>query len=296
MTDMSESKEAQPIETRGWLTDLRRRVAGSSNAGQTALVAVLTITVILSIIGVTLTNTVIKFLSGPTSTVGPVVCQPRLGGRRERVRHGDKRQLQPGAMQHQHQHRGTCSGINYGQWNLVENSTESGGDAEYYAFGNPVPNFDPTTHTLISLAVQMVGAAHDSSAPNGYLFDQETITVAPNNGFLQNVWWSNYESYSPTGSYATCNYNWMLNYDINNDNNVDCSAQVYFGPDDYLFGPVFTNDSVFVSGNGSRPIRHHSGHPLPDGDHGRSVPGNHCRSPLPVCRQYLRHGRRRRQL
>ncbi len=26
---------------------------------------------------------------------------------------------------------------------------------------------------------------------------------------------------------------------------------MYFGPNDYLFGPVYSNDSLFVSGNGS---------------------------------------------
>ena len=63
------------------------------------------------------------------------------------------------------------------------------------------------------------------------------------------MWWSNYESYSSTGNYSTCNYNWDLNYNINNAN-VDCSP-VYFGPGDYLYGPVYTNDSVFVTGDGT---------------------------------------------
>ena len=147
--------------------------------------------------------------------------------------------------------KGTCGGLDYGQWNLVNGSTTAGADAEYYAFGNPQPSFDPTTHALTSLTVQVVGAANDPAATNHYLFDQESLTVAPSNGFLQNVWWSNYESYNPTGSYtsANCNYNWNINYNIDNQNSNYCNP-VYFGPSDYLFGPVYTNDSVFVSGDG----------------------------------------------
>ncbi len=168
---------------------------------------------------------------------------------------------------------GTCSGLKYGQWNTVEDAAASGADAEYYAFGNPQPTFNSTTHALISLSVEIVGAAHDTTSDNGYQFDQETITVTPNNGFLDNVWWSNYESYSPTGNYSTkptpassyCNYNYDLNYNISNDysnGTVGCYP-VYFGPGDYLFGPVFTNDSVFISGNGSPSSSPSFGNPSP---------------------------------
>ena len=117
-------------------------------------------------------------------------------------------------MQHQHQQLRYLRGIDYGQWNVVNGSNASGADHEYYAFGNPQPIFDPTTNALTSLSVQVVGAAYDPPATNHYLFDQETITVTPSNGFLSNVWWSNYESYSSNGDYSTCNYNWKLGYNI----------------------------------------------------------------------------------
>ena len=146
---------------------------------------------------------------------------------------------------------GTCGGIDYGQWNSVNGSNASGADQEYYAFGNPQPTIDPTTHALDYLTIQIAGAAYDPSTTNNYLFQQETITLAPKNGFLQNVWWSNYESYSSNGDYSTCSYNWATDHAYNISNaNVNCTP-VYFGPTDYLFGPVYTNDSVFVSGDGS---------------------------------------------
>ena len=148
-------------------------------------------------------------------------------------------------MHDQHQQLGYLRGINYGQWNAVNGSNAAGADQEYYAFGNPQPTFDPSTNALTNLSVQVVGAAYDPSASNNYLFAQETVSITPSNGFLQNVWWSNYESYSANGDYSTCNYNWKLGYNINNAN-VSCSP-VYFGPNDYLFGPVYTNDSVFES-------------------------------------------------
>ena len=150
-------------------------------------------------------------------------------------------------MQHQHQQApALCAGIDYGQWNLVSGSTATGSYSEYYAFGNPQPTFDPTTHALTNLAVQVVGAAHDPNTATNYIFDSETINLAAANGFLTNVWWSNYESYNPAGDYSACNYNWKIGYNINNSS-APCNP-VYFGPNDYIFGPVYTNDSIFVSG------------------------------------------------
>jgi hypothetical protein len=139
---------------------------------------------------------------------------------------------------------GICAGIELGTWQLVD-----GSDAEYYAFGNPQPTLDPTTHALDHLTVQIIGAALDPSATNGYDFQQETITVNPANGFLDRLWWSNLESFSPSGNYSGCNFNWKLDY--NTDNNDGGCEPIYFGPADYLFGPVFSNDSIFVTGDGT---------------------------------------------
>ena len=91
---------------------------------------------------------------------------------------------------------------------MPESDTSNNGDAEYYAFGNPQPTFDSTTHALTNLAVQVVGAAQHHVDANGYLFDTETINLASTNGFLTHVWWSNYESYSQNGDYSSCSYNW----------------------------------------------------------------------------------------
>ncbi len=139
---------------------------------------------------------------------------------------------------------GMCGSTGYGTWFPVKGSA-----TEYYAFGNPQPTFNPTTHALDHLSVQVVGATSDPSAVNGFVFRQATITLSPANGFLDTLWWSNYESFSKTGDYSNCNYNWELGYD-SNAGSTSC-IPIFFGPTDNLFGPVYTNDSVFVNGNGT---------------------------------------------
>jgi hypothetical protein len=224
------------------------RQAHMSDLGQTALVAVLAVSLVVSIIGATLVATVIQSLplqqaaavsvyahralqAGENAYVTAVNANPSLA------------QCNTGSNG-----TGTCAGLNYGQWNLVSGSNTTDGAAEYYAFGNPQPTFDPATHALTNLSVQVAGAAHAPGTTTNYVFQSENINLAAKNGFLSNVWWSNFESYNSTGDYSNCDYNWRLNYNITGGS-TSCGP-VYFGPHDYLFGPVYTNDSVFVAGNG----------------------------------------------
>ena len=143
---------------------------------------------------------------------------------------------------------GTCSGLNYDSWNLVSGSNQNtnGGTnaSEYYAFGNPQPVFNTSNGALDHITVDVAGAAYDPNAAHHYAFESQTISVTPSNGFLDHVWWSNFESYNANGNYTGCMYNWKANYNIDNSN-MPCTP-VYFGGADYLNGPVYTNDSVFV--------------------------------------------------
>jgi hypothetical protein len=228
-----------------------RRSAAASDLGQTALVAVVAFSVLASLAGAVIVRTIVQ--SDPLLQGKAVEIYAHRALEAGQNAYLTAINANPSLAQctTDTNGSGTCSGIDYGQWNAVTGSNASGADQEYYAFGNPQPTFDPTTNALTSLSVQVVGAAYDPSTTNNYLFDQESINITPSNGFLENVWWSNYESYSSTGDYSTCNYNWDLSYDILNKN-LSCTP-VYFGPADYLFGPVYTNDSVFVSGNGATP-------------------------------------------
>ena len=80
---------------------------------------------------------------------------------------------------------GTCGGIDYGQWNVVNGSNASGADLEYYAFGNPQPTFDPTTNALTNLTVEVVGRGLRPQRHQPLPVRQETVTVTPSNGFLR---------------------------------------------------------------------------------------------------------------
>ncbi len=229
-----------------------RRAASATDLGQAGLVLVVAFCVLASLVGAVIVQTVIT--SNPLFQTKAVEIYAHRAMEAGQNAFLTAVNANPSLAQcsSNTNSAGTCSGIDYGQWNLVNNSNASGSDAQYYAFGNPQPTFDSTTHALTTLSVQVVGAAYDPSATNNYLIDEETMTVTPSNGFLTNVWWSNYESYNSNGDYSTCNYNWKLNYDINGSN-ASCGggnnngSPVYFGPNDYLFGPVYTNDSVFVS-------------------------------------------------
>jgi fibronectin type 3 domain-containing protein len=234
-------------------TPLRRRDL-RTDLGQTAIVAVLAVTLVVGIIGTTLVATVLQSLPLQQSAAVSVYAHRALqAGENAYVTAVN---ANPSLAQCNTGTNGTglCGGIDYGKWNEVTGSAGTPGSptdgfAEWYAFGNPQPTFDPTSHALTNLAVQVVGAAHNPNTSTNYIFDSETMNLAAKNGFLNNVWWSNYESYNASGSYTNCNYNWKLGYNINGGGS-GCSP-VYFGPNDYLFGPVYTNDSVFVSGNGA---------------------------------------------
>jgi hypothetical protein len=83
-------------------------------------------------------------------------------------------------------------------------------------------------------------------------FQSSYVNLTPENGFLTHIFWSNYESTVPAaGQTQNCTYDWNNGYqgpDINNPNNygsANCAA-VFFGPGDTLYGPVYTNDSIYV--------------------------------------------------
>ena len=131
---------------------------------------------------------------------------------------------------------GTCgNAINYAEWNKVVGSAACNTGLQYYSFGNPQPTFDPTTHALTNLAVEVVGAAQDPQSPTGWIFAHKVLNLAPKNGFLNNVWWSNFESYSQrvTTRVARTTGSTELLRRGQQDNDHSCNP-VYFAPGDYL--------------------------------------------------------------
>ena len=109
---------------------------------------------------------------------------------------------------------------------------------EYYKFDNPQAVIDPTTHVLTSLQVQIVGAAGFSGKDVYY----STIAkFVPANGFLNNVWWTNFESDRRSIRVASTGGR-------PGTRTAGAARRSYFIAADTLNGPVFSNDSIFVDG------------------------------------------------
>ena len=192
--------------------------------------------------------------------------------------HRGQRQSQPGPVQHQHQqHRD----LQRDQLRPVERGERlqqrRAADPEYYAFGNPQPTFDadhqrpdqpvrpggrgglrPQRHQPLPVRPGDVDRHPEQRIPPERLVVQ--LRVLQRQRRLLHLQLQ-LEARTTTSDNA----------------NVSCGP-VYFGPNDYLFGPVYTNDSVFVSPS---PVLRHAGLPV-HGDDGRP--------PLPVRRRQHQPG------
>ncbi len=137
-----------------------------------------------------------------------------------------------------------CSGVSYGTWSQVPDTDLGNGIIpEYYKFDNPQSVIDPASHTLTSLQVQVVGAA---GFPGKNVNYSTIARFVPANGFLNNVWWTNFES---QGNPLSCQYWWAPSgggHAAYQDSG-GCNP-VYFIGTDTLNGPVFSNDSIFIDG------------------------------------------------
>jgi hypothetical protein len=151
----------------------------------------------------------------------------------------------------------SCAGISYQTWSVVPGTDNGNGVIpEYYKFDNPYAVVNSTTNALSYLDVQIVGAA---GFGNNIAYYSTVAKFTPANGFLNNVWWSNYESYnqqsdSNPGSVSTasgCKYWYSTNYA-----NAGSCTPVYFANTDSITGPVFTNDSIFVDSGPSFGINY----------------------------------------
>jgi hypothetical protein len=146
-----------------------------------------------------------------------------------------------------------CQGAQYQKWNLVSNTDAGNGTIpEWYLFGNPQPVISTVDGSLTSLQVRVVGVA---GFPNHYAFQSSVANLGPVNGFLTTLWWSDYQASDtnvpnpvytlPNGASGVCKYNWNNGY---NGPGSNCNP-IFYGPNDFVNGPVFSNDSVYVSGS-----------------------------------------------
>jgi hypothetical protein len=134
-----------------------------------------------------------------------------------------------------------CAGLSYQTWSQVAGTdTGNGVIPEYYKFDNPLEITDPTSGALTYLEVQIVGAAGFGS---NIVYYSTVAKFTPANGFLNNVWWTNFESVPNSGSLnkpAQCTYYWSSYTTPSN-----CTP-VYFDAQDTITGPIFSDDSIYV--------------------------------------------------
>jgi len=142
-------------------------------------------------------------------------------------------------------------------WQTVQ-GPNSNPVTEYYLWTNPDLCFNSACSAISTTAGQTLDYVRElvyGAAQSGLntTYQSAYLYLVPENGFLTHVWWSNYESTVPaTGFSSTCTYDWNDSYegpDTLNQNNYsssNCSA-VFFGPGDVLYGPVYTNDSIYVA-------------------------------------------------
>ncbi len=216
-----------------------RRLRGAvRDSGQTALVLVIAITILLATVGAVMVSTI--------ANNDPLVTQASIQRYAYRALASGLSAYQQAintdpylaACNSSTNGNAQCAGLNYGTWSEVPDTDLGNGVIpEYYKFDNPQAVIDPTTYVLSSLQVQIVGAAGFSGKDVYY----STIAkFVPANGFLNNVWWTNFES---AGVPSSCQYWWATGY----SNSGGCTP-VYFISADTLNGPVFSNDSIFVDG------------------------------------------------
>ncbi len=142
-----------------------------------------------------------------------------------------------------------CDGITYQSWTQVTGTNVGNGVIpELYMFENPQEVTSTTTGAITYLEVQIVGAA---GFPGNYVYYSTVAHFTPQNDFLNNVWWSNYEeSNFPNANAADCEHFWStaVNRNLGND---PCNP-VEWQDLDNITGPVYSNDSLFVDGTPSQ--------------------------------------------
>jgi hypothetical protein len=137
-----------------------------------------------------------------------------------------------------------CAGLSYQTWSQVPGTdTGNGVIPEYYKFDNPQEIVDPTSGGLTYLEVQIVGGAGFGGQKDVYYSTVAKFT--PGNGFLDNVWWTNFESIPSNGAALTkptpqCTYYWTTY------TTPSSCTPVYFDAQDTITGPIFSDDSIYV--------------------------------------------------
>jgi hypothetical protein len=169
---------------------------------------------------------------------------------------------------------GLCTGPAVGSWTSVPNLATTKGPPAWFLYGSP-SIYSCTGGTskcpaTIWVSMQVVGAAGFTKDMS---YDTGTVTFDPQNGFLLNLWWLNYDQQDPAslGNNVTCTYYWA-----NGDALKPGCANVDFITGESLTGNVFSNDSIFICGtptiNGAASTGDPSNYFVDDSGCGTTVP------------------------
>jgi len=152
---------------------------------------------------------------------------------------------------------GQCDSTDYDTWKQVEGTNGAGTVPEWYLWEDPTFCFNTTctppaggvtTATLQYIEVPIYGAA---GFPGHIQYQSSTQVISPENGFLTRIWWSNYEATDPAlngYSASACTWDWNNGYNGPSLGGSGACSPVYFGNGDQIYGPLFSNDSIYVYG------------------------------------------------
>jgi len=171
----------------------------------------------------------------------------------------------------------TAGGTPYDTWTEVPQTTRASGNVpEYYLWTNPQLCFSQsrTTETRCTasptrshgnfeyLKVKVIGAA---GYPGHYVYQSSVVDLAAAQGFLTHIWWANNESTDKTVLAAGhtpahyCKYNWKTEKPTATFKGSPKTAYmgadgscgtIVFASRTVVDGPVFSNDSIYVTGYG----------------------------------------------
>ncbi|MGH9100233.1 MAG: hypothetical protein ACRDV8_08400, partial [Acidimicrobiales bacterium] len=158
----------------------------------------------------------------------------------------------------------TDGGIRYDTWTQLPQTTRSAGNVpEYYLWTNPQLCFSQSRSTKTActslptksrgnfeyLNEKIIGAA---GYPGHFQYQSSVVDLSAGEGFLTRIWWSNYESTDSQVNDPTtqCRYNWQATAYSGSDGTC---GTIVFAAGTVVDGPVFTNDSIYVTPSG-KPI------------------------------------------
>lgn len=144
-----------------------------------------------------------------------------------------------------------CSGFTAGSWINVPNLAPVQGPGAWYLYSSPTIYYctggSSKCPQTVWVSMTVVGAANQGRITS---YTPGTITFQPQNGFLLNLWWLNYDQLDPTllGSNVTCTWYW------NNNNSLENGCvPVDFVAGETLTGNIFSNDPIFICSGGGNP-------------------------------------------